>query len=64
MNTINLAHLPAGTSIEFLTWVIDNRVGNWEQLMLSIARHEYWYKKEIPFECSDEEATLIILRWS
>jgi hypothetical protein len=65
VNTLNLSDLPAVTTIEFLQWIIDNKIGNWEELMRFIARYEDWWEKgTIPFECSDEEAILIILRWS
>lgn len=65
MNTLNLANLPAGTSIEFIQWIIDSKIGNWSELMVFIASHHDWHKKKlIPFECTDEEASFIILRWT
>ncbi len=64
MNTLNLANLPAGTSIKFITWIVDNEIGNWVDLMVFIAAHHDWHEKElIPFECTDKEATFVILKW-
>jgi hypothetical protein len=69
--TLNLAQLPAGCgeeirpSIDFISWICEQKIGNWQQLMLFIALDPEWHKQElIPFECSEEEAVMIMLRWS
>jgi hypothetical protein len=65
MYTLNLAQMPFGTSIEFLQWVFDRKIGNYLQLMVLVATDPDWYKQEsIPFECSEKEATFVVLRWS
>lgn len=65
MNTINLANLSLGIGVDFLIWVIEHRIGNWESLFRLIAVNSKWYEQEyIPFECSDKEATLISLKWA
>jgi hypothetical protein len=63
--TLNLAQMPFGISIEFLQYVFNHKIGNYRQLMMLVATDPDWYKQElIPFECSDEEATFVILKWS
>lgn len=65
MNTINLADLPLSTTTDFLIWIIEHKIGNWEALFKFISCDESWHLREtIPFECSDKESTLILLRWS
>ena len=65
MYTLNLAELPAAQTVEFLTWTITNQIGNWRELIAFIAQYDDWHHREtIPFECSKEEAVMIMLRWS
>lgn len=65
MYTLNLAKLPAAQTVEFLVWITTNQIGNWRDLMKFIALDETWYHREtIPFECSEEEAVMVMLRWS
>lgn len=65
MYTLNLAQMSFGTSIAFLQWVFDHKIGNHEQLMMLLASNPDWYKEKlIPFECSEKEATFVILKWS
>jgi hypothetical protein len=62
---LNLANLPAAITVDFILWIVDNKIGNWEDLLGFIGTYEDWYLKEVvPFECTDREATLIILRWT
>jgi hypothetical protein len=63
--TMNLAQLPASKSVDFLVWVVTNQIGNYQSLLKFIASDELWNRSEtITFECSEEEATWILLRWS
>jgi hypothetical protein len=63
--TLNLAQLPASISVEFLVWVVTNQIGNWDTLARFIASDETWHHREtIPFECTEQEAMLIMLKWS
>lgn len=65
MAVLNLANLPLGTFISILEWICENRIGDWKSLAEFVANDPDWYKKEmIPFECSDAEATMFMLRWS
>lgn len=65
MYTLNLAQLPMVTSVDFLLWISDHNIGNWQSLLELIFSDDTWYRKEtIPFECSEEEAVMIMLRWS
>ncbi len=63
--TLNLAQLPAAKTVGFLVWVVTNQIGNWDSLARFIASDEQWYYREtIPFECTEQEALLIMLRWA
>lgn len=63
--TLNLAQLPATQTVEFLVWICTNQIGNWNSLAKFIASDETWYLREtIPFECTEQEAVWIMLRWS
>lgn len=63
--TMNLAQLPASKSVDFLVWICENQIGNYQDLYRFIARDETWYLREnIPFECSEQEVTWVLLRWS
>lgn len=63
--TLNLAQLPSALTTDFLVWIIENKIGNHQDLYRFIALDETWYQKEIiPFECSEKEASWILLRWS
>ena len=63
MRQLNIAQLPLGTSMEFLLWVTQNQIGNWEKLLEFIANDSDWHKQQvIPFECSEEESTMVLLR--
>ena len=65
MYTLNLAQLPAATTVEFLLWIHANKIGNYDNLYRFIAQDESWHMREtIPFECSEKEAIWIMLRWS
>ncbi len=65
MYTLNLAELPATKSVEFLVWVFTNQIGNHQSLLELITKDINWhYKTSIPFECTEQEATLVILRWA
>ena len=65
MYTLNLAELPATKSVEFLVWVVTNQIGNYMSLLELITKDINWhYKTSIPFECSEQEAILVILRWA
>jgi len=65
MYTLNLAELPATKSVEFLVWVVTNQIGNYLSLLELITKDINWhYKTSIPFECTEQEATLVILRWA
>jgi len=65
MISVNLTTYPAAISIEFIRWVIDNKIGNWTNLLEIIAADADWYKREtITFECTEGEAIFIALRWS
>lgn len=65
MYTLNLAELPATKSVEFLVWVVTNQIGNYLSLLELITKDIDWhYKTSIPFECTEQEATLVILRWA
>lgn len=65
MYTLDLTKLPAAQTVEFLVWVVTNQIGNWRELIAFIAQYDDWHQREtIPFECSESEAVMIILRWS
>jgi hypothetical protein len=65
MYTLNLAELPATKSVEFLVWVVTNQIGNYRSLIKLMTKDiDWYYKTSIPFECTEQEATLVILRWS
>jgi hypothetical protein len=64
-HTLNLALLPAARQVDFLVWIIENQIGNHQDLLGFIANDERWHLQEtIPFECSKQEALWILLRWS
>ena len=65
MYTLNLAELPATKSVEFLVWVVTNQIGNYRSLLELMTKDiDWYYKTSIPFECTEQEATLVILRWA
>lgn len=62
---MNLAQLPASKSVEFLVWVVTNQIGNYQSLLEFIASDEQWHHREnITFECTEQEAIWIMLKWS
>ena len=63
--SMNLAQLPVSKTVDFLVWIIDNKIGNYQSLSAFIASDEKWHHSEnIPFKCSELEAILVMLRWS
>lgn len=62
MNTLNISDLQMRIAFDFLDWAIENKIGNWKNL------DDPYYRvvqaQSVIFEFSDEEATLIQLRWS
>lgn len=65
MYTLDLAKLPTAQTVDFLTWVVTNQVGNWRDLLAFIAQYDDWHHREtIPFECSESEAMVVLLKWA
>jgi hypothetical protein len=65
MYILDLAKLPAAQTVDFLVWIIEHQIGNWRELISFIAQYDNWHHREtIPFECSEQEAMIVMLRWS
>lgn len=63
--TLNLANMPSTLCVDFIVWIGVNKIGNYQGLYRFIALDEAWYFREhIPFECSEPEASIIVLKWS
>lgn len=63
MNQIDISQIGLPQYINFVAWVVENKIGNWEYILENSLLLNKLSNTPVIFEFTDEERTLMELKW-